>query len=467
MLKIFGREALCTDSILKNMHEKKALELENSPVGRLMWRYFWPSFIGVVANSLYNIVDRIFIGQFIGAKALSGITAVFPVMVIMMAFGMLIGLGSSVQLSIFMGRKDYTKAQRVLGNAVVLVVIISALVTGLGFLIKDPMLRLFGATDTTIGYANEYLNYILWGVVLHEFGFSLNAMIRAEGNARIAMYSMLISAGVNIPLDALFIIHFKMGVQGAALATIISMAVLSAWVLIHFRSKRCVIPLKRQYIGINKTILLSILSVGLSPFLMQLANSVVQALLNINLIKYGSDLAVGAMGIIMSVTVIIVMSIVALNMASQPIIGYNYGARNYSRVKQAFGYGLRMATLFAVVAWILVESFPVQIVRVFIGNSPEMMDYGTEGLRLYLLMLPFVGFQVVVGNYYQSVGKAGKAIFLSLLRQVILFIPMLLVLPGLFGLKGVWLSAPISDFISSIISLGFVISEWRKLSRHQ
>lgn len=447
------------------MKEKKAFELENSPVGRLMWRYFWPSFIGVVANSLYNIVDRIFIGQYIGAGALSGITAVFPIMVIMMAFGMLIGLGSSVQLSIFMGRKEYTSAQKVLGNAVVLIVIISALVTGIGFLIKDPMLRLFGATDATIGYANDYLNYILWGVVLHEFGFSLNAMIRAEGNARIAMYSMLISAGVNIPLDALFIIHFKMGVQGAALATIISMAVLSAWVLIHFRSKRSVVPLKIKHIGINARILLSILSVGLSPFLMQLASSVVQALLNYKLIEYGSDLAVGAMGIIMSVAVIIVMSIVALNMAAQPIIGYNFGARNYARVKQAFGYGLRMATLMAVVAWILVQLFPRPIVQAFIGNNQQMMEYGTEGLRIYLVMLPFVGFQIVAGNYFQSIGQAGKAILLSLLRQVFLFIPLLLILPRILGLTGVWLSGPISDFFSAMVCGVLVLREWKKLSR--
>jgi len=447
------------------MQEKKIKELEHSPVGRLMWRYFWPSFIGVMANSLYNIVDRIFIGQFIGAEALSGITAVFPVMVIMMAFGMLIGLGASVQLSIAMGRKDFTRAQRILGNAIILVVIISALVTILGFSIKDPMLRLFGATDTTIGYANEYLNYILWGVILHEFGFSLNAMIRAEGNARIAMYSMLISAGVNIPLDALFIIYFKMGVQGAALATIISMAVLSVWVFVHFRSKRCIVPLKKKYITINKSILLSILAIGLSPFLMQMASSVVQALLNINLIKYGSDMAVGAMGIVMSVAVIIVMSIVALNMASQPIIGYNFGAKNYGRVKQTLGFGLWIASLFSVTAWILVEMFPKQIVRVFVGDSPELMAYATQGLSLYLITLPVIGFQIVAGNYYQSVGKAGISIFLSLLRQVLVFIPMLLILPSYFQIKGVWLAGPVADFSSAIVCAVLLVYEWRKLTR--
>jgi putative MATE family efflux protein len=333
----------------------------------------------------------------------------------------------------------------------------------LGFIIKDPMLRLFGATDTTIDYANDYLNYILWGVVLHEFGFSMNALIRAEGNARIAMYSMLISAGINIPLDALFIIHLGMGVKGAALATIISMACLSVWVLVHFRSKRCVVRLRKRYIGLDMGIIVSIVSVGLAPFAMQIANSVVQALLNINLIKYGSDLAVGAMGIIMSVVIIIIMSIVALNMAGQPIIGYNYGARNFERVRHTLKIGLLIASAISLGAWVFIQVFPRPVISLFIDDSPEIMEYGVEGMRTYLLALPIVGFQVVVGNYLQSVGKAGKAIFLTLLRQVLVLIPMLLILPKIMGLTGVWMSAPISDTASAIVCAIFLVSEWKKL----
>ncbi|WP_462317455.1 MATE family efflux transporter [Marinilabilia sp.] len=445
------------------MQDKKLFELENHPVGALMWRYFWPAFIGVMANSLYNIIDRIFIGQYVGPEALSGVTAVFPVMVIMMAFGMLIGIGASVRLSLNLGRKDFEKARKVVGNTVVLIIIVSALVTTLGFIIKDPMLRLFGATDTTIDYANDYLNYILWGVVLHEFGFSMNALIRAEGNARIAMYSMLISAGINIPLDALFIIHLGMGVKGAALATIISMACLSVWVLVHFRSKRCVVRLRKRYIGLDMGIIVSIVSVGLAPFAMQIANSVVQALLNINLIKYGSDLAVGAMGIIMSVVIIIIMSIVALNMAGQPIIGYNYGARNFERVRHTLKIGLLIASAISLGAWVFIQVFPRPVISLFIDDSPEIMEYGVEGMRTYLLALPIVGFQVVVGNYLQSVGKAGKAIFLTLLRQVLVLIPMLLILPKIMGLTGVWMSAPISDTASAIVCAIFLVSEWKKL----
>lgn len=445
------------------MNDRNLLELENHPVGALMWRYFWPAFIGVMANSLYNIIDRIFIGQYVGPEALSGVTAVFPVMVIMMAFGMLIGVGASVRLSLNLGRKNYERARKVVGNTVLLILLVSLFVTVLGFVIKDPMLRMFGATDTTISYANDYLNYILWGVVLHEFGFAMNSLIRAEGNARIAMISMLISAGINIPLDAFFIIYLDMGVSGAALATIISMTCLSAWVLIHFKSNRCVVKLRKKYIGIDPAILGSIITVGLAPFAMQIANSAVQALLNLSLIKYGSDLAVGAMGIIMSVVVLVVMSIVALNMAGQPIIGYNYGALNFKRVRQALKISVTIATAISVGSWILIQLFPKPIISLFVSDSPEIMKYGVEGLRYFLMALPIVGFQVVVGNYFQSVGKAGRAVFLTLLRQVIVLIPLLIVLPQSLGLLGVWISAPISDCVSAVVSALFLVQEWKKL----
>jgi len=445
------------------MEDKRLNELENHPVGALMWRYFWPAFIGVMANSLYNIIDRIFIGQYVGAEALSGVTAVFPVMVIMMAFGMLIGIGASVRLSLNLGQKKYNRARKVVGSTVLLVVIVSVLVTSLGFAIKGPMLRLFGATETTIAYANDYLNYILWGVILHEFGFSMNALIRAEGNARIAMYSMLISAGINIPLDALFIVHFGWGVQGAALATIISMASLSVWVLVHFRSKRSVVRLERKYIGLDTSIVWSIVSVGLAPFAMQIAQSVVQAILNMNLIKYGGDLAVGAMGIVMSVGVIIIMSIVALNMAAQPIIGYNYGAEKFDRVRQSLRYAMVIASVFAGLSWIVLQTFPDAIVRLFVDDSPEILRYGVQGIRAYLLALPIVGYQIVAGSYFQSVGKPGIAIFLTLLRQVIVLIPMLFILPRYYGLMGVWIASPVADTVSAIVSAVFIIREWRKL----
>jgi putative MATE family efflux protein len=437
-------------------------QLENMPIGKLIMKYYWPAFVGVIANSLYNIIDRIFIGQGVGADALSGITSVFPIMIIIMAFGMLIGMGGSVKLSIFLGEKKYDKAEKVLGNVVLLVFIISFFMAALGFAIKQPMLEAFGATETTINYANDYLNIILFGIVFQMIGFSLNSHIRSEGNAKLAMYSMLIAAGINIPLDWLFIMKFGWGVKGAAWATIISMAILSIWVLIHFRSKRCVVPLKWYRIKYDPFIAKSIIAIGMAPFFMQIANSFVQGVYNTQLIKYGGDIAVGAFGIIMSVAILIIMSIIALNMASQPIIGYNYGARNIDRVKETLKYGMIAATILAVISWIILEAFPSPIIRLFNKESELLHEYGVTGLRIFVIMLPVVGFQIVISNYFQSVGKAKTAAFLSLLRQVIVLMPLLFIFPNYWGLNGIWMASPAADFISAIIAGALMIREWKR-----
>jgi len=434
--------------------------LRNEPVNKLIWRFFWPAFAGVIATSLYNIVDRIFIGQGVDAEALSGVTAVFPIMVIIMAFNMLFGIGGSIQLSIALGREDHREAKDILGNVVMLIIIESILISGVGFLIKEPMLRWFGATAKTIAYANEYLDVILLGVIFQSMGFSLNNIIRSEGNAHIAMYSMLITAGINIPLDALFIFVFKLGVRGAAWATFISMLSLCIWVFIHFRSRRCVVPLHWRSISIKWPIVRTIISVGMAPFFMNLANSVVQALLNRRLISFGGDIAVGAMGVVMSVIVLVVMSIVALNMASQPIIGFNYGAKAMDRVKDTLRVGLVAASAFAVVSWLGIQLFPEKIILLFNDENPKLLEYGVQGLRLFSLALPVVGFQIIVGSYFQSIGKAPIATFLSLLRQVLVLIPLLYILPVYFDLTGIWIAAPVADSVSAIVCFVLLYREW-------
>lgn len=437
-------------------------ELENMPIGRLIMKYYWPAFVGVVANSLYNIVDRIFIGQGVGAEALSGITTVFPIMIIIMAFGMMVGIGGGVKLSIFLGKKRHLTAEKVLGNVLLLSIIISLALTILGFIVKKPILELFGATQVTMDYANDYLNIILFGIVFQTVGFSLNNLIRAEGNARIAMVSMLITAGINIPLDWLFIIKFGWGVKGAAWATIISMTILAAWVLRHFTHKHSVVKLKMANLRYDPFIVKGIIAIGMAPFFMQFANSFVQGIFNTQLIKFGGDLAVGAFGIINSVMTLIIMSIIALNMASQPIIGYNFGAKNISRVRQTISYGMIAATVIASISWVIVELFPAPIIHLFNDESEELRRLGVEGLRMFSVMLPVIGFQTVIGNYYQSVGKAKTAAFLSLLRQVIILTPLLFILPKSYGLTGIWIAAPISDVISAIIVGSIMIFEWRK-----
>ncbi len=403
---------------------KETRDLEETGIVRLMWKFFWPAFIGVTANALYNIVDRIFIGRGVGSLALSGLSVVFPIMILVAAFGMLIGIGSGVRVSISMGKKDIHLAERILGNGFLLMVVVGILVSVLGFAIKTPLLRSFGANDQTLSYATQYLNIILLGTVFQVVGFSLNNIIRSEGNPRMAMISMLISAGLNAILDPVFIFGFGMGVRGAAIATIISQFVLTIWVLRHFLSHRGVLRLKLSNIRFDPRIIWQIVTIGMSPFAMQVAGSFVQATFNVQLLRYGSDVAIGAMGIINSVAIFIVMTIISLNMASQPIIGYNYGARQYGRVRQTWNIGIIAATIIAFSAFVLVELFPGAIVHLFNTKDPELYRICKRGLRIFILMLPVVGFQIICSNYFQSIGKAKISLFLTLLRQVIVLLPL-------------------------------------------
>ena len=442
---------------------EKTKELADLPIPRLMLKFFIPAFIGVFMNALYNIVDRIFIGQGVGSLALSGVSVTFPIMLIIMGFGMLIGIGASVLVSINLGKHDLHKAESVLGSSFLLMLMVSVLITAIGFAIKGPMLHSFGANAETIQYANDYLDIILAGTVFQVVGFSLNNIIRAEGNAKVAMFSMIISAGTNMVLNPIFIFGLGMGVKGSAYATVISMMVLTVWVLIHFKSSKSVIRLRPENIRFNWKILLEIIAIGMAPFVMQIANSIVQGLINTKLIAFGGDLAVGAMGIVNSVGTLIVMSIVAVNMATQPIISFNYGAKSYPRVKETLRIAIISATIISILAFIWVETIPESIVKLFNSTDTHLLNFGIDGLRLALLALPFVGFQVVTGNFFQSMGNAKIAVLLTLLRQVIILIPLLFILPNHFGLHGIWLSMPISDFCSAIIVVFFLAHHWKKL----
>jgi putative MATE family efflux protein len=442
---------------------KKINELSEAKIGKLMWKYFVPAFIGIFANTLYNIVDRIFIGQGVGAEALSGISIIFPVMLIMMAFGMLIGIGTGVYVSINLGKKDFDGAEKTLGTGFLFMLVVSAIIMIVIYLLKVPILRSFGATEETFQYANDYLDIILGGVAFMVIGFSLNNVIRSEGNAKIAMISMILSSATNLILDPVFIFWLDMGVKGAAYATIISMFVLMVWVLAHFRSKRSVILLRRKNIKINWKILGQITAIGMAPFTMQIANSFVQGLINKQLIIYGGDLAVGAMGIINSVAMLVVMSIIALNMASQPIIGFNFGAKSVSRIRETLRISLTAATIIAVVAFAITEAIPGTIIKLFNKDSEELFTITIRGLRLMLLALPIVGFQIVASNFFQAVGKAKLAMFATLFRQIIGLIPLLLLLPTFWGINGIWLSYPISDLMSAVV-VGLILwREWKRL----
>ncbi|MDA3928009.1 MAG: MATE family efflux transporter [Prolixibacteraceae bacterium] len=439
-------------------------ELGNEKVGLLIKKYYWPAFISVIVSALYNIVDRIFIGQGVGTAALSGLSIIFPIVLIMMAFGMLFGVGTGVRVSISLGEKNIEKAERTLGNGFSLMLIVSVFITLLIFIIKNPLLELFGATNETISYAQDYLMIVLPATIFQVVGFSLNNVIRSEGSAKVAMYSMLISAGLNIILDPIFIFVFDMGVKGAAYATVISMVVMSVWVLLHFLKKRSVVALHFKYMRLEWGVISGIVSIGMAPFAMQLASSIVHALFNIQLVKYGDDIAVAANGIIMSVMSMIFMCVVAVNMATQPIIGFNFGAKNYDRVKTALLKGIWIASFISVGGFVVLQLFPGAIVKMFNTADRELFEIGVRGTRIGLSMTFLVGYQVVVGNYFQSTGKAKLAIVISLLRQVIVLTPLLIILPRFFGLDGIWLSMPVSGFISALIVTYYYRKELVKLN---
>ncbi len=430
--------------------------LGEEKISKLLMEFSIPAIIGMVVNTLYNIVDRMYIGNIkdIGGLALTGVGITMPIMTIIMAFGMLIGIGTSARISLKLGEHKREEAEKHLGNAFTLIIIASVLITIIGLVFMHKILGLFGASADTEIYAREYMQIIFFGTIFNMLSFGLNHSIRSDGSPKVAMLSMLIGAGTNIILDPIFIFVFGMGVRGAAIATVISQIVSTIWILYYFTKGKSNLKIKREYLSLDKAIVLSIFSIGVSPFSMQIAQSIVQVLANNALKTYGGDLAIGAMTIINSVAMIFMMPIFGLNQGSQPIIGYNYGAEKYKRVKQA----VKSATIVATI----IVSIPHLLISIF-NRDEQLVGIASTGMRIFLLMLPVVGAQVISSNYFQSIGKAKISMFLSLLRQVILLIPCLIILPKIFGLTGVWLAGAVSDGLSSLITLIIFFMSVRKL----
>jgi putative MATE family efflux protein len=443
---------------------RQVKDLEVEKIGKLMWNYFVPAFAAMMANVLYNIVDRIYIGQGVDALALSGLSVIFPLMIIIMAFGMLVGMGSAVRISLSLGEKDYHRANRILGNALFLAFTLGIVLMIVGFIVRDKVLMLFGAGPETLKYASDYFVIILAGIPFAMTGYALNNIIRAEGNPRIAMVSIFISAGINIVLDPILIFGFDMGVKGAAYATIFSQFVLFAWVLLHFRGKKSIVKLYIPNIYPDPYIIKHIISIGFAPFVMNVAASIVTAIMNTQFIKYGGDIAVGAMGIVNSITIMMVMTIISINMAIQPIIGFNYGAGLYCRVKETAVKAIKYGTLVATGGWLICMLIPGFVVSIFNSDNMELRESGIMGLRIYCAVLPVVGFQIIASSYFQAIGKAKLATFLSLLRQIIVLLPLILLLPKFWGVEGVWIANPISDLVAAVITYIFFRNELRKLN---
>jgi putative efflux protein, MATE family len=436
--------------------------LEHGNVKQLLWQYALPAIIATTATSFYNIIDRIFIGQGVGPLAISGLALTFPIMNLGTALGTLVGAGSSAIISIRMGEKRREEAIQTLGNAFVLNMIIGILFSVLALCFLDPLLYLFGASDATLPFARDFMRVILLGNVITHLFFGLNNIIRASGYPTKAMISLLLTIGINIILAPLFIFVFHWGIKGAATATVISQSAGLVWVVSHFLSRKPYVHFTKQCFRLSGRIIGSIFSIGVAPFLIHCCACLIAILMNRQLGTYGGDMAIGAFGIINSIISLLIMIMFGFTQGMQPIVGYNWGAKQHDRAIEAFRLTIYYATAVSVIGFIAAECFPGFIARWF-TDSQELIDITTKGMRIYVICLSLVGFQVVTTNFFQSIGKAGISIFLSMTRQLLFLTPLLLLFPPLFGLDGVWFATPAADLIAALVTAGVLWYYWQKL----
>ncbi len=452
------------------------MNLSKSSISKLLWYYSIPSLIGTLVNALYNIIDRIYIGQGVGALAISGLALTFPIMNLLGAFGMLVGHGAAARVSLLLGNGDKQEANAILPNTLFLSLFFYLIVSSLTFIFLDPILYAFGASEQTLPYASEYLKIIIPGHIFTSLSYAYTNIMRASGHPMIAMNTLIMGALLNVLLDPIFIFWFNLGIKGAAYATVISMFISCAWIMHYFFRKDNTLSFRVQ-ITENKTqtsilnsqlsilnlkLMASILSIGLSSFLLHTATSLVNVLMNHTLQRYGGDLAIGAFGIITSFTSLIVMSIVGMAQGMQPIVGYNYGAGLYDRVKTTLKYCISIATIITTIGCIAAIIFPHHIARLFTVDT-NLVNITARGLSIYASTFFVVGFHIITTNYFQSIGHAKISIFLSLSRQILLLIPFILLFPPIWGLSGAWMAQPASNIISAIIAVIILSIHLKKL----
>lgn len=456
----------------KTMNNAAPTALGEESIGSLLRKYAVPAIIAMTASSLYNMVDSVFIGQGVGALAISGLAVTFPLMNISAAFGSLVGVGASAIVSMLLGQRNYTMARRVLGNVMTMNVVLGVLLMVFGIAFLDPILYFFGASENTIGFAREYMVYILIGNVVTHLYLGLNAVLRAAGRPKVAMWATILTVVLNTILDPLFIFVFDMGIKGAAIATVLAQIVSLIWQLRIFSNKNEILHFEdgKMFTYDNK-IARESLKIGLSPFLMNMASCFVVLLINNQLRRYGDqmsagsgDLAIGAYGIVNRIIFLFVMVVMGFNQGMQPIAGYNYGAAKYDRVLKVFWKTVMWATITTTVAF-LVGTFAPRVAVSLFTSDETMREIAARGFTIAVWAFPIVGFQMVASNFFQSIGMASKAIFLSLSRQVLFLIPCLIVVPLSFGIEGVWMALPISDAIATVVAAFLIVGLVRKFRK--
>ena len=433
-------------------NKEATLALGTQPVGRLLWQYALPGVIAMTASSLYNMVDSIFIGHGVGSMALAALGISFPLMNIGAAFGAAVGIGGSTLMSLRLGQRQYNKANNVLGNMVALNIITGLLVGIVSIIFLDPILTFFGASEQTLPHAHEYMFILLVGNVITHLYLGLNAALRSASKPRAAMVATIVTVVLNTILDPIFIWPLHMGIKGAAIATILAQAVVLCWQLWQFSRKRELLHLEWRYLIPARHIVKDIVSIGISPFAMQLTGCVVAIFMNNALMTYGGDLAVGAYSIANRLGFIFFMVIMGICQGFQPIAGYNYGARNLDRVKQVLRLTISASVIAMTVGWVIGELLPGPCTRLFTDDE-QLIAISIRGIRINMLVFPVIGYQAVVTNFFQTIGKVRISIFMSLSRQLLFLLPMLLLFSSIWGLDGVWASLPASDFVAFVVAV--------------
>jgi len=422
-----------------------------------------PAIVGLLAQAMYYVVDRIFIGWALESEGIAGITVCFPFMLIIMAFALLIGLGAAALISIRLGEQNKADAELVLGNAAVLLLVASVGVTAAGLSLLDRLLILFGASEIVLPYAHDYMQIIALGTIFQMVGYGLNAPIRGEGNPRIAMFTLLIGVLLNVILAPIFIFWFGWGMRGAGLATVLSQGVSAVWVLAYFLRGGSLLKIHWENLRLDKSVCLQIMAIGSSPFAIQISASVMQSILNRQLDKYGGDEAIAAWGIIWAAVMMFFMPMFGINQGAQPIMGYNYGAGEFGRVRKVLKTAVLAASAIAVLGFMVMMLAPVQVARLFNPKDTTLQTLTVHAMRICVIMMPLVGFQVVSTGYFLAVGKPRKSMLVSLSRQILFLIPAVLILPNFFGLNGVWAAIPTADLSSSLLTGVLLYLELRHL----
>lgn len=444
------------------MNASERMEFEKIP--KLLLKFSLPAIVGMLVSALYNIVDSIFVGRGVGDLALAGVTVSFPIITSFMACIMLIAMGATSLISIRLGERKSAESEKIIGNAFVLFLIVGVCLTVLGLIFLNPILIFFGASPDVLPYSLDYMRIILLGSVFMAMGVGMNNFIRAEGNPKMAMKTMLIGTITNIILDYIFIFVFHWGIKGAAFATIISYAISSAWVLYYFIGKNSSLKLRMENLKLKRYIVKGIVIVGFPTFVLQITGSIQQLILNRSLAYHGGDMALAAIGIIMSIITFLIMPAMGISQGAQPIIGFNYGAKKFKRVKDTLKLSILSATAIIAFGFLISKVWPVQLISLF-NEKPELIELGTHAMGIFFKFLPLVGVQIISASYFQAVGKPNQATLLGLSRQILIFIPLLVILPKFWGIEGIWWSGPLSDIGAFVLTGVWLLFEIRSLSK--